>query len=57
MSASGDSGFGVLRSATPNWLNTDIMRNYVSAFAEASRQHGGAGAFYVRIRKPRISGQ
>jgi DNA-nicking Smr family endonuclease len=44
---------GVLRRAVPEWLATAEMRPFVAGFGEASPAHGGAGALYVRIRRPR----
>lgn len=43
---------GVLRRNLPLWLRMPDLRPAIIGFEEASRQHGGSGAFYVRIRKP-----
>lgn len=42
---------GVLRRNLPLWLKMNDLRHAIIGFEEASRQHGGSGAFYVRIRK------
>ena len=44
---------GVLRRLTPHWLRAPDLRNVVLGFEEAGRAHGGAGALYVRLRRPR----
>ena len=43
---------GVLRRAVPSWLRDGILRQIVIGFEEASIGHGGAGALYVRLRRP-----
>ncbi len=43
---------GVLRRAVPSWLRDGIPRQIVIGFEEASIGHGGAGALYVRLRRP-----
>jgi DNA-nicking Smr family endonuclease len=44
-------GRGVLRRNLPNWLDTPEMKALVVGYQEAAQQHGGAGAFYVQLRK------
>jgi DNA-nicking Smr family endonuclease len=44
---------GVLRRMVPMWLAAPTLRGVVIGFEEAARNHGGAGALYVRIRRPR----
>ena len=44
---------GVLRRMLPLWLETDDLAPYVLAFSAARPQDGGAGAFYLRLRKKR----
>lgn len=46
-------GRGVLRSAVPRWLNEAPFRTLVLAVHQAQPQHGGAGAFYVFLRRRR----
>lgn len=47
----GRAGEGVLRQRLPEWLAAAEMRVFVSGFAQAHRSHGGAGAFYVFLKK------
>ncbi len=49
----GDNERGVLRRLVPIWLSELQMRRQVVGFEEAPRHHGGSGALYVRLRKPR----
>jgi DNA-nicking Smr family endonuclease len=42
---------GVLRRAVPAWLGTPSFRGLVSGYEDASRNHGGSGALYVRLRR------
>ncbi|MCR4265675.1 Smr/MutS family protein [Nitratireductor sp. ZSWI3] len=44
---------GVLRRALPQWLATPPFSHLVSGIDEASRRHGGGGAFYIRIKRHR----
>lgn len=44
---------GVLRARVPDWLNGASVRPYVVGFTEAQPKDGGAGAFYVRLRRKR----
>lgn len=44
-------GDGVLRRAVPHWLATPSFRPFVSGLDPAARNHGGAGALYVRLRR------
>lgn len=46
-------GEGVLRRAVPGWLATPAFRALVSSHDHAARNHGGAGALYLRIRRAR----
>jgi DNA-nicking Smr family endonuclease len=47
---------GVLRRHVPLWLNLPELRPYVAAFEQAHVAHGGEGALYVRLRRPRRTG-
>jgi DNA-nicking Smr family endonuclease len=47
---------GVLRRRVPHWLSEPAMRQIVLGFDEAHRSHGGGGALYVRIRRPKTPG-
>jgi len=44
---------GVLREALPLWLGQTDLLPLVSGVAEAHIKHGGSGAFYVSLRRPR----
>ena len=44
---------GTIRSEFPSWLNQPRLRPRILAFAEAQPGDGGAGAFYVLLRKRR----
>ncbi|MGJ4951220.1 Smr/MutS family protein [Bradyrhizobium sp. HKCCYLS20291] len=44
---------GVLRRQVPHWLSLPEFRALIVGFEEANVGHGGAGALYVRIRRPR----
>ncbi|MEO1330146.1 MAG: Smr/MutS family protein [Pseudomonadota bacterium] len=46
-------GAGVLKSQTPHWLATPPLAQLVVGVFQASIRHGGAGALYVYLRKPR----
>jgi len=49
----GRGGEGVLKRRFPEWLAEPELRPLVSGFAQAHRAHGGAGAFYVFIKRRR----
>ncbi len=44
---------GVIRASLPRWLNEAPNRERVLAFAQAQPAHGGAGAFYVLLKRRR----
>lgn len=44
---------GVLRRVVPLWFASPEFRPLVSGFDSAERHHGGEGALYVRVRRPR----
>ena len=44
---------GVLRRALPHWLEHPPLRGLVSGFDQAHRSHGGAGAYYIRLKRTR----
>lgn len=48
-----ETGAGVLKTATPRWLNEQPNRGRVLSFAQAQPQHGGGGALYVYLRRPK----
>lgn len=43
---------GVLRQRLPGWLDLPDFRARLAGFAQAHRTHGGAGAWYVFLKKP-----
>lgn len=47
---------GVLKRAVPAWLSTPPFRALVGSHDDAARQHGGAGAIYVRMRRRNEAG-
>lgn len=49
--ALGEGTPGILRQSVPNWLREPFYHAIVVGFEEAQRPHGGAGAFYVRLRR------
>lgn len=51
----GRGGEGVLKRRLPEWLHERDIRPLTSGFAPAHRSHGGAGAFYVFIKRLRES--
>jgi DNA-nicking Smr family endonuclease len=46
-------GAGVIRAELPHWLNDPSLRPSIVAYAQAQPRDGGAGAFYVYIRRDR----
>jgi DNA-nicking Smr family endonuclease len=44
---------GILKRVVPEWLGAPMVRGLVVGFSPARPQHGGAGALYVRLRRPR----
>ncbi len=49
----GRGGEGVLKQRLPDWLAEPDLRGLVSGYSRAHRAHGGAGAFYVLIKRKR----
>ncbi len=47
----GRGGEGILKRRLPEWLAERDIRAIVAGFAPAHRSHGGAGAFYVFIKR------
>jgi DNA-nicking Smr family endonuclease len=44
---------GILREMVPRWLNEAPARGRVLAIAQAQPRHGGAGALYILLKRPR----
>lgn len=54
ITGAGRSGQGVLKQRLPEWLAAAELKPIVAGYAQAHRTHGGAGAFYVFLkRRPR----
>jgi DNA-nicking Smr family endonuclease len=53
ITGAGRGGEGVLKRALPEWLAAGDLRALVSGFAPAHRSHGGAGAYYVFLKRAR----
>ena len=49
----GEGERGVLRRQVPHWLRLPEFRAFVVGFEQAHISHGGEGALYVRLRRPR----
>ena len=49
----GRGGEGILRAAVPRWLAEPAMRTRILAVTPAAANHGGAGALYLLLRRPR----
>ena len=49
----GSDGGGILKRSVPRWLAEPAFHRHVVAFHEAGPRHGGAGALYVVLRRPR----
>ena len=49
----GEGERGVLKRQVPQWLRLPEFRAFVLGFEEAHIAHGGEGALYVRVRRPR----
>lgn len=47
----GRLGDGVLRARLPDWLADERVRGAVAGFAPAHDRHGGAGAYYVFLKR------
>jgi DNA-nicking Smr family endonuclease len=49
----GSSGPGVLKRSVPRWLEEPELRRRILAISPAQPRHGGSGAAYVLLRRPR----
>lgn len=45
--------FGVLRHQVPQWLSMPPLSSVVLQVSQANVRHGGGGAYYVYLRRPR----
>lgn len=53
VTGAGRGGEGVLKRMLPSWLALKEIRPLISGYAPAHRSHGGAGAFYVFLKRRR----
>jgi DNA-nicking Smr family endonuclease len=51
VTGAGRANEGVLKRRLPEWLAEPDLREIAGGFAQAHRAHGGAGAFYVFLRR------
>ncbi|MGQ0531597.1 MAG: Smr/MutS family protein [Caulobacteraceae bacterium] len=51
ITGAGRGGEGVLKERLPEWLGEGEIAALVAGYAPAHRSHGGAGAFYVFLRR------
>lgn len=49
----GRDGTGVLRRAVPHWLSGAAFRGLVVSVRDAHAGHGGEGALYVQVKRPK----
>ena len=47
----GVAGQGILRRNLPIWLSSPPLAERIIAYCQAHKKDGGAGAFYVNLRK------
>ena len=47
----GKAGEGVIRKRFLDWLNSPEIRAHVSSYAQSHQRHGGAGAYYVFLKR------
>jgi DNA-nicking Smr family endonuclease len=45
--------FGVLRHQVPQWMSMPPLSSAILQVTQAHLKHGGGGAYYVYLRKPR----
>lgn len=46
-------GSGILRDSLPRWLSAPGINNLILAFDVAQQKHGGAGAYYILLKRKR----
>ena len=49
-SSDGDFFTGKIRKQFPLWLETDAFKKFVKSYSPCKIQHGGLGAFYVKLK-------
>jgi DNA-nicking Smr family endonuclease len=50
----GTRGEGKLRRALPEWLDRGALAGRVVEYGPAAPNHGGGGAFYLRLRRRKV---
>ena len=48
-----EKDYGILRESFPDWMASESLKPHVLDYAEAGREHGGEGAWYVCLRRSR----
>ena len=51
ITGAGRGGEGIIKRRFPDWIADRQVRAIVSGYAPAHRTHGGAGAFYVFLKR------
>ena len=41
---------GKIRKSFPLWLETDLFKEYIKTYSPCKIQHGGLGAFYIKLK-------
>jgi DNA-nicking Smr family endonuclease len=49
--AAGEAAPGILKRRLPEWLSAPDFRPMIAGYALAHSRHGGAGAYYVFVRR------
>lgn len=45
---------GILRQSLAGWLHSSPLRSSIIGIYQAHQKHGGAGAFYIYLKRPRM---
>ena len=48
-----NDGLGILRMSTPTWLKQTPLAQVILDVTQAHQRHGGAGAYYIYLRRNR----
>ena len=48
-SSDGEFFTGKIRKKFPLWLETEIFQKYIKSYSPCKIQHGGLGAFYIKL--------
>ena len=49
-SSDGEFFTGKIRKKFPLWLETDSFQKYIKSYSPCKIQHGGLGAFYIKLK-------